>query len=655
MGTTLATPTVVALARVMSRSFVVVGSRWTAAQALSFLRGVRTSHVVILRVDDDGQRYLYLQGRNDLLRMLQSRGGDETVHRMLDLHEHMAVDQRDAGSDADSAPAVAVVTDGAAIIGFVDSRTAPSGGAPVRSGGAMPADFAPFGPLGGSAGDLSAALDRTFDVEKTFRSYPALTAPAMVTPEVPFDVFVGFRPTPDPALGNAKVIEVPAPEPGKQCLVLLSGDGVTLDREHDLVPLRDDVQVRFSGTLRPGVEVGSVKVHYVYDQQVIGAARREIRSVAAALPVVAEARPNACRMSLPEASAAVDLTVSVTHLSDGTLEWRFIAPACPKHDITLKLNTKLAGTSEFAAAVMRDLRAVKFRGPFGRNVLETVGRDVAALIPTQFFEILAEVHAALGRTPTLLWLTDEAYVPWELATLATPLDPGAPAFLAAQTRMGRWLDDEQVMLPPPRVLDVQRVSVVASKYGLAAGQRELTQAIAEREKLCGEWDGQPFEATTDDLVTLASGAKLAGHLVHFAVHGFSDPMANAQSLLLADKSELPASALVGAHRCGERPRFAFVFLNACQVGTPGRSLGQAGGFPGALLRGGANGVIAPLWDLDDTLAFEAAEDFYECVFRRGSSVAAALQERRRHYAGDATTPLAYIYYGHPALALRRAV
>jgi CHAT domain-containing protein len=296
---------------------------------------------------------------------------------------------------------------------------------------------------------------------------------------------------------------------------------------------------------------------------------------------------------------------------------------------------------------------VKFRGPFGRNVLETVGRDVAALIPPLFFEILANVHAALGRTPTLLWLTDEAYVPWELATLAAPLDPGAPAFLAAQTRMGRWLDDEQVMLPPPHAVDVQRVSVVASKYGLAAGQRELTQAIAEREKLCKEWDGQPFEATADDLVTLATGAKLAGHLVHFAVHGFSDPMANAQSLLLADKSELPASALVGAHRCGEKPRFAFVFLNACQVGTPGRSLGQAGGFPGALLRGGANGVIAPLWDVDDTLAFETAEDFYESVFRKGNGVADALQERRCRYAGDATTPLAYIYYGHPALALRR--
>ncbi|MDB5752127.1 MAG: hypothetical protein JWP65_2548 [Ramlibacter sp.] len=644
MSIAFANPTAVALGRVMSRSFVVVNSHWTGAQALSFLRGVRTSHVVILRVEDEGRRYLYLHSRGDLQKMLRARGAHQTVREALDLHEHMAVEQCDTACAADSAPPVAVVTDGAAIVGFVDSRSAPGGGAQVRS-----FDLGLAGLTGGLPGIIR-GLQRL----KPFRAYPALTAPEVAVAQVAFDVFVGFRSTPDPVLGDAKQIEVPAPDPDKQCLVLLSGDGVTLDREHDLIALRNDVVVRFTGTLRPGVEVGSVKVHYVYDQQVIGGARREIRSIAAALPVAAQAHPTPCRMSLPEAGAAVDLTVSVTHLNDGTLEWRFIAPACSRHDTTLKLNTRLSGTSEFAAGLMRDLRAVKFRGPFGRNVLENVGRDVAGLIPPLFFEILAAVHAALGRTPTLLWLTDEAYVPWELALLPAPLDPGAPPFLAAQTRMGRWLDDEQVMLPPPRALEVQRVSVVASKYGLAAGQRELTHAIAERTKLCDEWQGQPFEATADDLVTLASGAKLAGHLVHLAVHGFSDPMANAQSLLLADKSELPASALAGGHNCGEPPRFAFVFLNACQVGTPGRSLGQAGGFPGALLRGGANGVIAPLWDVDDSMAFAVAQDFYERVFRDGSSVAAALQARRRCYDGDATTPVAYIYYGHPALALRRA-
>jgi Ternary complex associated domain 7/CHAT domain len=634
--TTLSPTATVALQGVMSRKFVLISSRWSSAQALAFLRGVRSSHVVVLRVEDNGERYVYLHLRRELVARLKAARPQATVHEVLDLHEYRATEQAEQGSDADAAPEVAVVTDGDSIVGFVDARVAPDTALRERS-----------------VIEVATGAADAVRAERPFRAYPALTAPDEVAVGQPFDLFVGFRSTPDLALGDAKAIEVPTPDPAKQCLVLLSGDGVTLDREHDLVPLRENAVVHFTGTLKVGATVGSVKVHYVYDQQVIGGARREIRAVEARLPEPLLARPNPCRMALPDAAAAVDLTVSLSHQSDGTLEWRFIAPACPRHDTTLKLKTKLPGTSEFAATLMHDLGALKFRGPLARNVLDTIGRDVAALIPSPFFNILSDVHDALGRLPTLLWLTDEAYVPWELATLDRPLDATAPPFLAAQTLMGRWLDDERVMLPPPLSVDVKRVSVVASEYGIASGQRKLTEAIAERETLCKRWDGLPFEATNTDLTTLAGGIKLPGHLLHFAVHGFSDPAANVQSLVLADKTELPAKALIGAHRCGELPRFSFVFLNACQVGTPGRSLGQAGGFPGELLRGGANGFVAPLWDVDDAAARSLAESFYDDVFSNGHSVGAALHARRRDYIGDSTTPVAYLYYGHPGLSLRR--
>jgi hypothetical protein len=643
MGTTtstemaIATQPTIALERVMSRSFVVIGNRWTSARALGFLRGVRTTHVVILRIEDNGERFVYLRPRREAVADLRAAPAQTIVHAVFKLHEYTADAQREPGSDASDAPPVAVVVAGTAVLGFLDAREPPA--AAARSG-----SFAYTG--------------RLPPAQRPFRAYPALSAPEQADIGTPFDIFVGFRSTPDRSLGESKMIEVTSPVPDKSCLVLLSGDGMTLDREHDSVPLREDVVVRFTGTLGPGIEVGSVKVHFVYDQQVIGGARREVRATTAALqptpPLSGQARPNPCRMAEPGATTGVDFTVSVTHLSGGTLSWRFVVPACPGHDTTLKRATRLGDSSEFAASLMQDLRAVKFRGPLARNVLDTVGRSVAALIPPEFFTLLAEVHKAIGRVPTLLWLTDEVYVPWELATLDTPLDAAAPPFLAAQTLMGRWLDDEQVMLPPASSVDVQRMSVVASEYGLASGQRKLTDALAERDHLCDRWRGQPLEATVADLTALASGAKLSGHLVHFAVHGFSDPVGNAQSMLLSDKTQLPASALVGGHRCGELPRFSFVFLNACQVGTPGRTLGQAGGFPGALLRGGAKGFIAPLWDVDDLDARALAEAFYDDVFVQNRSVGEALHAYRLCYAGDSTTSVAYLYYGHPALALRRA-
>ena len=73
-----------------------------------------------------------------------------------------------------------------------------------------------------------------------------------------------------------------------------------------------------------------------------------------------------------------------------------------------------------------------------------------------------------------------------------------------------------------------------------------------------------------------------------------------------------------------------------------------------LVRGGTVGFVAPLWDVHDDVARAAAESFYQDTFTSGRSVGEALQARRKAYDDDSTTPLAYIYYGHPALRLNRA-
>jgi CHAT domain-containing protein len=218
--------------------------------------------------------------------------------------------------------------------------------------------------------------------------------------------------------------------------------------------------------------------------------------------------------------------------------------------------------------------------------------------------------------------------------------------------MGRWLENQHVMLPPAVEINVRQMTVVAAKYGLGSDQRELKEAVAEQSTLKETWKAMAFEAKRAELMAVVSGAIKPGHLIHFAVHGSSEPMANHQSLLLADKTTIPASALTGRYKCGDEPRFAFVFLNACYVGTAGESLGQAAGFPGILVRGGARGFIAPLWQVDDKLAREMAENFYEETFKQQKTVGEVLQSRRCRYDRDgSTTPLAYVYYGHPALRL----
>ena len=65
------------------------------------------------------------------------------------------------------------------------------------------------------------------------------------------------------------------------------------------------------------------------------------------------------------------------------------------------------------------------------------------------------------------------------------------------------------------------------------------------------------------------------------------------------------------------PRFAqafksrpMVFLNACEVGRPTVALAGIGGFAAAFLELGAAAVIAPLWSVKDTIAYEVAKKFY---------------------------------------------
>jgi hypothetical protein len=114
----------------------------------------------------------------------------------------------------------------------------------------------------------------------------------------------------------------------------------------------------------------------------------------------------------------------------------------------------------------------------------------------------------------------------------------------------------------------------------------------------------------------------------------------------------------------------FVFLNACQVASDKRVLGDYAGFASTLLRIGASGVVAPLWNVDDDVAAAFARDFYDATWtipdnrnpRSPVSAAEAVRALRARYTKAATTAeipgvtatlIAFQVFGHPRLTLRR--
>jgi len=82
-----------------------------------------------------------------------------------------------------------------------------------------------------------------------------------------------------------------------------------------------------------------------------------------------------------------------------------------------------------------------------------------------------------------------------------------------------------------------------------------------------------------------------------------------------------------------------------------------------VLRTGACGVVAPLWNIDDTVAAKLSGRFYDAAFAPDAvPVAEVLRRIRTEYtlaavqadpAGITPTYVAYQFFGHPRFVLQR--
>jgi len=623
----------------MMGTFVLLPAAWTVRRARAFLASRSFTHVVVRRTD--AGPYYYLFTVQELQQALQD-SDDATLLKAFDLHESSATPTAQPGANPDTVSDRAVILAEDRVVGFYDSD-------------ALEDEVS--APLPDRSENLDERTQETEpDVPEGFVAYPALEAPPQVAPAATFTATVGFREKRDASLEEGERIEIFDATSTDKVLVILSAEGATVpNQNYGTLPLDTTATISFSCTALADASEIILKARYFFDAQIVGVAKRRVlvtESSSTDESIEPEGAPNPCRMGSPTAESLVDLTITVTH-TNGSLEWDIVAREPRIREGPFR--EKISDAKSLAAQIDKDLRPRSYRGRFANNSLRENGQRIADKMPSTCFDIIREVHDALGRIPRVLLLTDEEYIPWELALFREPLlDEGSPPFLAAQTFMGRWWIDDKILHPPPEALPINLISAVASKYGLGSDQRELKEALKEREKLCrAPYNANSLDASLDDLQSVIFGVRTPGHLIHFAVHGYSRSDANEEAIILADGQVLRPGEIVGDYDCREVPRFSFFFFNACQVGTAGSRLGQAAGFPGTLVRGGARGFIAPLWEVHDTAAREFAEAFYKATLCNGRTVADVLREHRSRYnPSDTTTPMAYIYYGHPALRLQ---
>src|SRR5262249_58274934 len=80
-------------------------------------------------------------------------------------------------------------------------------------------------------------------------------------------------------------------------------------------------------------------------------------------------------------------------------------------------------------------------------VLRAIGLEIADLIPKELLAGLGMALAKKGAGPSLLIVTDEAFIPWELARLPAIGTTSGERYLGEVTRVGRWPINENFQAP----------------------------------------------------------------------------------------------------------------------------------------------------------------------------------------------------------------
>jgi hypothetical protein len=534
---------------------------------------------------------------------------------------------------------------------------------------------------------------------RVLHAHPFLAAPDVVEAGEVFDVEIGLSPEAVAGVAGGEMrIARPAGEASFVLTLQLLADGFEAPRgwRHELVvrhasPFDARVKVPLMPLPPPPTDdpertasLQVIRVEFIVDGARCGDAARNIVVIPKGAHLPAPhflATPWAgppevpAVMTLAPSPAPVDLEVTLAKPDGNDATGRFLLTLRTPHDVALPDKPLVVdlGTDarSFAKSVIEEIR--DYHGTKAvAQLLRSRGSIIADQLPQPFWDVLTavadEVRAATpGRVPSLLFYSADPWVPWELAWMENPLDPERPRFLAAQTRMGRWIVGSGGRPAPPATsVDVRTMAAVAGMYQATGGFAPLPMAKAEVDELARLYKALPVPADLDGVLALLDAAlergaeKVGADAVHFAAHGQVDPSRpESAALFMSDGRPLKAS-FFRRSELGER-HAPFLFLNACMVGTGGEVLGDADGFPGNCLRGGFRGLLAPLWAVDDAVAHDLALDFYRRAFGLGGApeaVGSILHDVRRRYGRPSDpvvhTYMAYVYYGHPELTLKPA-
>ncbi len=402
------------------------------------------------------------------------------------------------------------------------------------------------------------------------------------------------------------------------------------------------------------VRAAAISATFTVDGQMVGMAVRPVAITAPGVTAPEESGPQevvGADLAIPTGPVPADLTVAFhqareLHLLRMTIESPHDTVRIPEIDVEVSIG---ADPDEYARELVRDMDGLE--GSAGlRRELEGRGRMLSQSLPEEFWAALREAAEAAGGRPSVLLVSAEGRIPWELALVDPPLDPDQPPFLSTQAVIGRWVLAGGVPLPPPHERPFGSMAVITGDYTDLPRWDSLAAADNERDELHGRYQAEPVDAKYEPVIELLE-RKPAPTVLHLAVHGKYTQGSGREGIVLTDGEWLTPNVVMAQEIEGE----PLVFLNACQVGSSDAVLNQYAGLAPAFLRARACGVIAPMWSVKDEIARNMALGFYTATLEEGVSVGEAIRRARSAFAagGEPTsaTFMAYQYFGHPELRL----
>ena len=510
-------------------------------------------------------------------------------------------------------------------------------------------------------------------------TYAKLDCPDSVRPEVWFDVQVGLSPKPSAGVSGG-ALGLPATLGDTfEVAIHLDADGFRVHDDDSLsVVLRVTPNERYpTRTVRLcALDDAAFSAHRILmakfkvEGQMIGAAARTV-----AVNADAESRQSATgiNMVVPPRDQAPDLTITITRGNTqgaDRLLWSLDSPhtnldVAPPDDPADSASNLGEETGKWARNLMNEVHQNASDASDLALVLAGTGGHIRDKIPVWVQRSLVQLAAMSGEAKTILLVSNEPNVPWELAYLTLADGDGGERenFLGAEFSVGRWVIGRESpvtgvvkpVYPPPTSVDVKRMAVVSGDYTQTRGWKDLAGAHEEAKALVERYNA----ISVDSDGALAAWLKSAQDvdLIHFAVHGKWDLAGSSGGIALVDGSMLTPSKIAGL-RLKNAP---FIFLNACQLGQGEQTLGDYGGVAAAFLQAGASGVIASLWNVDDAAAKALALSFYDSAHELKDGASDFIRNVRARFSDAvpdddpaARAPsllLAYQFFGHPRMRL----